>query len=100
MLLRMHVQQMLRNLLPQPPDSIRQKSCVLMFENHQIIERQRHWRRGDLSNVGGFMRRRQKKEPVTYAHPSLEPALKRTLGVPAPCLTRFLSNWNCRRSVK
>ena len=28
------------------------------------------------------MRRRQKKEAVTYPHPSLEPVLKRTLGVP------------------
>ncbi|WP_353062988.1 error-prone DNA polymerase [Tunturibacter psychrotolerans] len=29
-----------------------------------------------------YMRRRQKKEPVTYPHPSLEEVLKRTLGVP------------------
>jgi error-prone DNA polymerase len=29
-----------------------------------------------------YMRRRQGKEPVKYAHPSLEPILKRTLGVP------------------
>jgi DNA polymerase III alpha subunit len=29
-----------------------------------------------------YMRRRQKKEEVTYPHPSLEGALKRTLGVP------------------
>jgi error-prone DNA polymerase len=29
-----------------------------------------------------YMRRRQKKEAVTYPHPSLEPVLKRTLGVP------------------
>jgi len=29
-----------------------------------------------------YMRRRQGKEPVVYAHPSLEPVLKRTLGVP------------------
>jgi error-prone DNA polymerase len=29
-----------------------------------------------------YMRRRQHKEPVTYPHPSLEPVLKRTLGVP------------------
>src|SRR5690348_9465938 len=29
-----------------------------------------------------YMRRRQGKEPVTYAHPSLEPILERTLGVP------------------
>ncbi|HUY95290.1 MAG TPA: DNA polymerase III subunit alpha, partial [Terracidiphilus sp.] len=29
-----------------------------------------------------YMRRRQKKEPVTYPHPMLEPVLKRTLGVP------------------
>ena len=29
-----------------------------------------------------YMRRRQKKEDVTYPHPSLEGALKRTLGVP------------------
>jgi error-prone DNA polymerase len=29
-----------------------------------------------------YMRRRQGKEAVTYAHPSLEPVLKRTLGVP------------------
>ena len=29
-----------------------------------------------------YMRRRQGKEPVRYAHPSLEPILKRTLGVP------------------
>jgi error-prone DNA polymerase len=29
-----------------------------------------------------YMRRRQKKENVTYPHPSLEPVLRRTLGVP------------------
>jgi error-prone DNA polymerase len=29
-----------------------------------------------------YMRRRQKKEPITYPHPSLEHVLKRTLGVP------------------
>jgi error-prone DNA polymerase len=29
-----------------------------------------------------YMRRRQGKEPVHYAHPSLEPILNRTLGVP------------------
>jgi error-prone DNA polymerase len=29
-----------------------------------------------------YMRRRQKKEAVRYPHPSLEPVLKRTLGVP------------------
>lgn len=29
-----------------------------------------------------YMRRRQKKEPVSYPHPSLELTLKRTLGVP------------------
>ncbi|HTB97730.1 MAG TPA: error-prone DNA polymerase [Terracidiphilus sp.] len=29
-----------------------------------------------------YMRRRQKKEQVTYPHPSLEPVLRRTLGVP------------------
>lgn len=29
-----------------------------------------------------YMRRRQKKEPITYPHPLLEPVLKRTLGVP------------------
>ena len=29
-----------------------------------------------------YMRRRQKKEPVTYPHPLLEKTLKRTLGVP------------------
>jgi error-prone DNA polymerase len=29
-----------------------------------------------------YMRRRQNKEQVTYPHPSLEPVLKRTLGVP------------------
>ena len=29
-----------------------------------------------------YMRRRLKREPVTYPHPSLEPVLKRTLGVP------------------
>jgi error-prone DNA polymerase len=29
-----------------------------------------------------YMRRRQGKEPVTYAHPLLEPILQRTLGVP------------------
>jgi error-prone DNA polymerase len=29
-----------------------------------------------------YMRRRQKKEAVAYPHPSLEPVLKRTLGVP------------------
>jgi error-prone DNA polymerase len=29
-----------------------------------------------------YMRRRQGREPVAYAHPSLEPVLKRTLGVP------------------
>src|SRR5260370_35271757 len=29
-----------------------------------------------------YMRRRQKKEEITYPHASLEPVLKRTLGVP------------------
>ncbi len=29
-----------------------------------------------------YMRRRQGREPVTYPHPSLEPVLRRTLGVP------------------
>jgi error-prone DNA polymerase len=29
-----------------------------------------------------YLRRRQKKEPVSYPHPSLETVLKRTLGVP------------------
>src|SRR5438874_1235162 len=29
-----------------------------------------------------FLKRRQGLEPVTYAHPNLEPVLKRTLGVP------------------
>lgn len=29
-----------------------------------------------------YMRRRQGREPVTYAHPSLEPVLQRTMGVP------------------
>jgi error-prone DNA polymerase len=29
-----------------------------------------------------YMKRRQEREPVRYAHPSLEPILKRTLGVP------------------
>src|SRR5947209_14853180 len=29
-----------------------------------------------------YMRRRQGREPVVYAHPSLEPVLERTLGVP------------------
>ncbi len=31
--------------------------------------------------VNPYIRRRQGKEPVTYAHPALEPALKETLGV-------------------
>ncbi len=35
---------------------------------------------GNMMNP--YMRRRQGKEPVHYAHPSLEPILKRTLGVP------------------
>jgi len=35
---------------------------------------------GNMMNP--YMRRRQGKEPVQYAHPSLEPILKRTLGVP------------------
>ena len=29
-----------------------------------------------------YMRRRQEREAVTYPHPSLEPVVKRTLGVP------------------
>ena len=29
-----------------------------------------------------YMRRRQGKEEITYLHPSLEPVLERTLGVP------------------
>ena len=29
-----------------------------------------------------YMRRRQKREAITYPHPSLEPVLRRTLGVP------------------
>ena len=32
--------------------------------------------------VNPYLRRRQGKEPVEYAHPSLEPILERTLGVP------------------
>ena len=32
--------------------------------------------------VHPYLKRRQGREPVTYAHPSLEPVLKRTLGVP------------------
>jgi error-prone DNA polymerase len=32
--------------------------------------------------VNPFLQRRQGREQVTYAHPSLEPVLKRTLGVP------------------
>nr|MBA3640814.1 error-prone DNA polymerase [Acidobacteriota bacterium] len=35
---------------------------------------------GDM--VHPYLKRRQGKEAVTYAHPSLEPILKRTLGVP------------------
>jgi error-prone DNA polymerase len=33
-------------------------------------------------NMNPYMRRRQGKEEVTYLHPSLEPVLRRTLGVP------------------
>ena len=32
--------------------------------------------------VNPYIKRRQKREEVTYPHPSLEPVLKRTLGVP------------------
>src|SRR5204862_4408684 len=32
--------------------------------------------------VHPYLRRRRNLEPVTYAHPSLEPVLARTLGVP------------------
>ncbi|HEY0715244.1 MAG TPA: DNA polymerase III subunit alpha, partial [Polyangia bacterium] len=32
--------------------------------------------------VNPYLARRQKREPVTYPHPCLEPILKRTLGVP------------------
>ena len=32
--------------------------------------------------VHPYLRRRQGIEPVTYPHPSLEPVLERTLGVP------------------
>jgi error-prone DNA polymerase len=32
--------------------------------------------------VHPYLKRRQGREPVTYAHPLLEPVLKRTLGVP------------------
>jgi error-prone DNA polymerase len=32
--------------------------------------------------VNPYLERRQGRQPVTYAHPSLEPVLKRTLGVP------------------
>ena len=32
--------------------------------------------------VHPYLNRRQGREPVTYAHPTLEPVLKRTLGVP------------------
>jgi error-prone DNA polymerase len=32
--------------------------------------------------VNPYLQRRQNREPVTYAHPSLEPVLARTLGVP------------------
>jgi error-prone DNA polymerase len=33
-------------------------------------------------NMNPYMRRRQGKEKINYIHPSLEPVLKRTLGVP------------------
>ncbi|GAA3296199.1 error-prone DNA polymerase [Dactylosporangium vinaceum] len=33
-------------------------------------------------SVHPFIRRKNKKEPVTYPHPLLEPSLKKTLGVP------------------
>jgi len=32
--------------------------------------------------VHPYLRRRQKKEPIDYPHPTLEPVLKKTLGVP------------------
>src|SRR5260221_6620247 len=32
--------------------------------------------------VNPYLERRQQRQEVTYAHPSLEPVLKRTLGVP------------------
>jgi error-prone DNA polymerase len=32
--------------------------------------------------VHPYLNRRQRREDVTYPHPSLEPVLKRTLGVP------------------
>src|SRR6266571_1292228 len=32
--------------------------------------------------VNPFLKRRKRREPVTYPHPSLEPVLERTLGVP------------------
>src|SRR6185369_15649152 len=32
--------------------------------------------------VHPYLKRRQGREPVTYAHPAVEQALKRTLGVP------------------
>jgi error-prone DNA polymerase len=35
---------------------------------------------GHMTNP--YLKRRMKREPVTYPHPSLEPVLKRTLGVP------------------
>jgi len=35
---------------------------------------------GDM--IHPFLRRRNKMEPVTYPHPTLEPILKRTMGVP------------------
>ncbi len=35
---------------------------------------------GNMTNP--YLKRRQGREPVTYAHPCLEPILKRTLGVP------------------
>src|SRR5438132_11496267 len=35
---------------------------------------------GDM--VHPYIRRRRGREPVTYPHPSLEPILRRTLGVP------------------
>lgn len=34
------------------------------------------------NSVHPYLRRRNGKEPITYLHPLLEPALKRTLGVP------------------
>ncbi len=39
------------------------------------------YRPGPMDNIPSFIKRKEKKEPITYLHPDLEPILKETYGI-------------------